>query len=194
VSVLDWWHYGLFHLSVSLLAVGGAVTLVPDLYRYAVTEHSLLSAAQFKHALVLAQAAPGPNVLYVALVGWQVGVNAAGPGASGWAIAWLGGLGMLIGLLAVLLPSSFLTLSIARWCNRHQGWLGVQAFRQGMAPIVVGVLLSGAWLLARADGHWAASGGLWIVSGVCTLLVWRTRLHLLWMLSAGALVGAAGLI
>jgi hypothetical protein len=78
VSVLDWWHYGLFHLSVSLLAVGGAVTLVPDLYRYAVTEHSLLSAAQFKHALVLAQAAPGPNVLYVALVGWQVGVNAAG--------------------------------------------------------------------------------------------------------------------
>ena len=90
--------------------------------------------------------------------------------------------------------ASFLTLTIARWCNRHPSWTGIQAFRQGMAPIVVGVLLSGAWLLARADGHWAASGGLWIVSGVCTLLVWRTRLHLLWMLSAGALVGAAGLI
>ena len=194
MSVLDWWHYGLFHLSVSLLAVGGAVTLVPDLYRYAVTEHSLLSAAQFKHALVLAQAAPGPNVLYVALVGWQVGVNAAGPGASGWLAVGLGTLGLMVGLLGVLLPSSFLTLTIARWCNRHPNWTGIQAFRQGMAPIVVGVLLSGAWLLARADGHWAASGGLWLVSGVCTLLVWRTRLHLLWMLSAGALVGAAGLI
>ena len=57
-----------------------------------------------------------------------------------------------------------------------------------------GVLVSGAWLLARADGHWAASGGLWVVSGVCTVLVWRTRLHLLWMLGAGALLGATGLI
>lgn len=94
MSGLDWWHYGLFHLSVSLLAVGGAVTLVPDLYRYAVTQQSLLSAAQFKHALVLAQAAPGPNVLYVALVGWQVGVNAAGSGASSWVAAWLGTLGI----------------------------------------------------------------------------------------------------
>lgn len=194
MSGLDWWHYGLFHLSVSLLAVGGAVTLVPDLYRYAVTQHSLLSAAQFKHALVLAQAAPGPNVLYIALVGWQVGINAAGPGASGWVAVGLGTLGLLAGLLGVLLPSSLLTLAIARWCNRHRGWLGIQAFRQGMAPIVVGVLLSGAWLLARADGHWAASGGLWVVSGVCTVLVWRTRLHLLWMLGAGALLGATGLI
>lgn len=194
MSGLDWWHYGLFHLSVSLLAVGGAVTLVPDLYRYVVTQHSLLGAEQFKHALVLAQAAPGPNVLYIALVGWQVGVNAAGPGASGWLAAWLGTLGLLLGLLGVLLPSSILTLVIARWCNRHQDWPGIQAFRQGMAPIVVGVLLSGAWLLARADGNWAANGGLWLVSGVCTLLVWRTRLHLLWMLSAGALLGAAGWI
>lgn len=194
MSALDWWHYGLFHLSVSLLAVGGAVTLVPDLYRYAVTAHSLLSAAQFKHALVLAQAAPGPNVLYIALVGWQVGVNAVGPGASGWVAACLGALGLMVGLLGVLLPSSILTLAFARWCNRHGGWLGIQAFRQGMGPIVVGVLLSGAWLLARADGHWAASGGLWVVSGVCTVLVWRTRLHLLWMLSVGALVGAAGWI
>lgn len=192
MSPLDWWHLLLFHLSMSLLAVGGAVTLVPDLHRFAVTDHGWLTATQFHHALVLAQAAPGPNVLFVALVGWQLGLNAAGAEASGGYAALLGGAGLLTGLLGVLAPSSVLTLVVTRWCQRHQRWLGIQAFRQGMGPIVVGVLMSSAWLLARAEGQWAVDGGLWLLTAACALLVWKTRLHLLWMLTAGALAGAAG--
>lgn len=194
MSWQDWWTFVQFHLSLSLLAVGGAVTLAPGLHRFLVLDHRWLTEVQFSQALVLAQSAPGPNVLYIALLGWQVGLGAAGAHAIGWVSAGLGLIGMLIALTAVLLPSSCLTLLTARWCNKHQEWLGIQAFKQGMAPIVIGTLLSSAWLLVKGDGQFAHSGGRWLVSCVCAALVWRTRLHLLWMLAAGAVAGGAGLI
>lgn len=194
MSAHDWWAFAQFHLSVSLLAVGGAVTLAPELHRFLVLEQAWLTGAQFKQALVMAQAAPGPNVLYVALLGWQVGLGAHSAGAVDASAVAQGLLGMLIALTAILLPSSVLTLLAARWCNRHRDRIEVQAFRQGMAPIVISVLLSTAWLLARGDGHWAHSAGLWLLSAVCALLVWRTRLHLLWMLAAGAVAGGTGWI
>jgi chromate transporter len=190
MSALDWLHLLLFHLSMSLLAVGGAVTLMPGLHRFLVTDQGWLTGSQFNHALVLAQVAPGPNVLYVALMGWQVGSHGAGAQASpeqwlGWSL-----LGLLISLVGVLGPSSVLTLAITRWCRRHQEHLAIQAFRQGMAPLVVGVLWASAWLLARGDGLWQHAWPQWTLTAVCALLVWTTRLHLLWMLAAGALAGA----
>jgi chromate transporter len=188
MSAGDWAQLALFHLSVSLLAVGGAVTLVPDLFRYAVMEHGLLSAAQFKQALVLAQAAPGPNVLYVALLGWQIGQNAAG--ASPLLATWVGAAGACIALASVLLPSSVLALLLARWLERHASLLGIQVFRQGMAPLVIGLMAAGAWLLLQ--GGQGLDPRLAALAALVAALVWRTRLHLLWMLAAGALLGALG--
>ena len=78
---------GLFghFLLLSLLAVGGAITTAPDMHRYVVAEHGWISGAQFTSSIALAQAAPGPNVLFVAVIGW----NVAGPlgalvGGLGW--------------------------------------------------------------------------------------------------------------
>jgi chromate transporter len=87
-----------------------------------------------------------------------------------------------------------LTLLATRWGHRNRERLSVRAFRQGMAPIVVGVLLSTAWLLGRAGGEWPRDGRLWLLSAVTALLVWRTRIHLLWLLGAGALLGGLGLV
>ena len=57
---------------LSLLAIGGAITTAPDMQRYVVAERGWLSDAQFTASVALAQAAPGPNVLFVAVVGWNV--------------------------------------------------------------------------------------------------------------------------
>jgi chromate transporter len=35
---------------------------------------------------------------------------------------------------------------------------------------------------------------LWLLSAVAALIVWRTRVHLLWLLGAGALLGAVGFV
>ncbi len=194
MSWSDWGHLLLFHLSLSLLAVGGAITLAPGLHRWLVSEQGWLTEAQFSQSMALAQAAPGPNVLFVAMTGWTVGLNAAGPGASAWSATLMAGLGTLVCLLGVMAPSSILTLLATRWCQRHREHLGVQAFRQGLAPIVVGLLLATAWLLGSAGGQAARDARAWMLTLACTVLVWKTRIHMLWLLGAGAIVGGLGWI
>lgn len=192
MSLADWLQLLLFHLSLSLLAVGGAITLAPDLHRWLVSEQGWLNEAQFTQSMALAQAAPGPNVLFVALMGWNVGFQAAAPAAAPWLATLLGAAGALVCLLGIMAPSSILTLIATRWCQKHRERLGVQAFRQGLAPIVVGLLLATSWLLGRSGGQVAQDGRLWLLTLACTLLVWRTRLHMLWLLAAGALLGIMG--
>ena len=194
MSGSDWVQLLLFHLSLSLLAVGGAITLAPEMHRWLVSEQGWLTEAQFNQSMALAQAAPGPNVLFVAMTGWTVGLHAAGPGASAWSAMLLAGCGALICLLGVMVPSSILTLLATRWCQRHREQLAVQAFRQGLAPIVVGLLLATAWLLGRSGGSLARDGRLWGLTLVCTVLVWKTRLHMLWLLAMGAGLGGLGWI
>jgi chromate transporter len=63
-----------------------------------------------------------------------------------------------------------------------------------MAPIVIALLAATGWILAanhKDDEHHL---GLWVVSLVTCALVWKTRLHMLWMLGAGAIAGWMGWI
>ena len=190
LAAADWWALLAQFLSLSLLAVGGAITTAPDMHRYLVTQQHWLSEAQFSSSIALAQAAPGPNVLFIALFGWQVGLNAAS--ASGlpiWASALLG---VSICMLGTLLPSTILTVSVARWGHRNRERRVVRAFKQGMAPLVVGILLATGVILATNQGNSSVHWPLWLLTAVTTLLVWRTRIHLLWLLGAGAVLGGSG--
>ena len=182
----DWLAFGLHLAALSLLAVGGAIAVAPDLHRYLVVQQGWLSDPQFASSIALAQAAPGPNVLFVALLGWNVGWGSGGAGPAAF--------GLSVAMVAMLLPSSLLTLAITRWAHRHREDRSVRAFKQGMAPVVIGLLLSTAWILATAQpGPHGLLPGVG-VAAVVALLVWRTRLHLLWLLAAGAALGAAGWI
>lgn len=188
----DWLSLFTHFLSLSLLAIGGAISTAPDMHRYLVTQHGWLSEAQFSASIALAQAAPGPNILFVALMGWQVGVNSAGGVAAGTA-AWTSGLlGVAACLGAMLLPSSLLTYGVTRWLHQRRDWWPVQSFRQGLAPAVVGLMFASGWLLARGSGDPDQDARLWLLAGGTALVVWRTRIHLLWLLGVGALLGAWG--
>ena len=185
----DWLALFGHFLSLSLLAVGGAISTAPDMHRYLVTQHQWLTEAQFSSSIALAQAAPGPNVLFIALLGWQVGLNAAASGLPSWASALLG---VCLTMLGTLLPSTILTFSVARWGHRNRERRVVRAFKQGMAPLVVGILLATGVILATNQGNTPDHWPLWLLAGVSALLVWRTRIHLLWLLGAGAVLGGLG--
>lgn len=182
----DWLHLFTHFLSLSLLAVGGAITTAPDMHRYMVEEMGWLSDGQFTASIAIAQAAPGPNVLFVALMGWNVGLNAGG--------LWLALLGVLVSMLGIMLPSSTLTYVASRWSHENSQLRAVRAFKQGLAPIVIALLIATGWILASAHGDPARDWPLWLATVVSALLVWRTRLHMLWLLGAGALLGWYGLI
>ena len=190
----DWASLFAHFASLSLLAVGGAITTAPDMHRYLVGEQGWLSNEQFSASIALSQAAPGPNVLFVALLGWNVGLNAAGGPAAGLTAWWMALLGVLVSMGATLLPSSVLTYAATRWAHRNRELRSVRAFKAGMAPIVIALLVATGWLLSAAHDQPARDWPLWLLTAASVLLVWKTRLHLLWLIAAGGCLGAAGLV
>jgi len=194
LSAWDWLHMLGHFLSLSLMAVGGAIATAPDMHRYLVEQQHWISDDQFRASMALAQAAPGPNLLFIPLLGWHVGINAAGAASSGLA-AWPWGLlGVFIIMMGMLLPSTTLTLLAARWGQQNRERLGVRAFKAGMAPIVIGLLGATGWFLSNPQGGTQSNAALWLLTAVVTALVWRTRIHLLWLLAAGGLLGWLGLV
>ena len=192
LSSADWLDMFQHFASLSLLAVGGAITTAPDMHRYLVDETHWLSDAQFTSSIALAQAAPGPNILFVALMGWNVGLNAgAGLGGGGLSAA-LAALGVLVAMLGIMLPSSILTYTATRWAHQHRDNIGIRAFKAGMAPIVIALLLATAWLLTAVHNQPARDWPLYVLTTATLLLVWRTKVHMLWLIGAGALLGAPG--
>ena len=188
----DWLNLFLYFLSLSLLAVGGAIATAPDMHRFLVERQGWLTDPQFNSSIALAQAAPGPNVLFIALLGWNVGLNAGGAGGTaGWA---LGLLGAALSMLGIMLPSTTLTWLATRWAHQNRERRSVRAFKQGMAPIVIGLVMATAWVLGHGKSQQSSDWLLWLLTASTALLVWRTRLHLLWLLGAGAFLGAMGWI
>ena len=192
MTVADWLALLGHFLSLSLLAIGGAITTVPDMHRYLVQEQHWMSESQFTSSIALAQAAPGPNVLFIAVLGWNVGMNAGGGMGAGM-IAWAyAALGVSLAMIGILLPSTTLTFAAARWGHKNRELQAVRAFKQGMAPIVIALLMATGWILASSQGKTIHHWPLWLLTTLSALIVWRTRLHLLWLLGAGGVAGWMG--
>lgn len=182
----DWLNLFLQYMMLSLLSIGGAISTLPDMHRYLVSQNHWLSDAQFNASVAIAQAAPGPNVLFIALMGWNVGLNTGS--------VWAGLLGVLVTMTGILLPSTTLTYVAARWGHQNRELRAVRAFKLGMAPIVIGLLIATGWIMAAAHHVPSQDWPIWLLTATCAVLVWRTKMHLLWLLAAGAVLGWFGLV
>jgi chromate transporter len=162
---------------LSLMAVGGAITTASDMHRYVVVEQGWISDAQFTSSIAIAQAAPGPNVLFVAVIGWNVA----------------GAAGALATLVGTMLPSTLLVLAVSRWAAQRRESRGVRAFTTGMAPLTLGLLLATGWVLAEPfvrvpDQRW---GALALIAVTIAVML-RSKLSPMWLVGLGAVVGALG--
>ena len=169
----DWWGLFIHFTMLSLLAVGGAITTVPDMHRYVVVKQSWLTDAQLSASVALAQAAPGPNVLFVAVIGF----NVAG----------------LVGVLATLggsvLPSAVLAIAAGRYGRHRKEQREVKAFTQGLAPLTIGLLVATSWILTEPTRQaWSA----WLLFAATVVWMVRTRFSPLWPIAAGAVAGVLG--
>lgn len=160
-------------LMLSLLSVGGAATLLPEMHRNLVEVHGWMRSEQFAQLYALAQAAPGPNVLVVSALGWQVA----------------GVAGAIVSTLCMIVPSCILMFCADRFLASSRGQSLREILDNGLAPIAAGLLGSAGVLLARtADINTIAL----ILTIAAALISWRTRLHPLWMIALGATLGAVG--
>lgn len=161
-------------LVLSLLAIGGAIVVAPEMHRLMVGQLHLLDDAQFNASIALAQAAPGPNVLFVAVLGYQ---------AAGLA-------GAAVTLAGIMLPSTLLTIGATRWAQARQHRIGIRAFKAGLAPITIALLAATGWVLTAQN----PTPPVIVLTAITALLAWRTRIHVLWLIAAGAIAGATGLV
>jgi len=165
----------LHFLALWFVAVGGPSTILPEVHRYVVEVHHLLTNTEFAEIYTLAQVAPGPNAMYVTLLGWHL---------AGWA-------GAAATTVPLLVPATTLTLLVGHLNERYPNAAIGRAIRRGLAPITIGLSFASASILMRAVNHdWRA----YLLTLVTVALIARTSWSPLWLLAAGALAGMAGLV
>jgi chromate transporter len=167
------WELSLHIAVMSLMAVGGGVVLIgPQVGQYVVEGRHWLTNGQFAAAYAIAQAAPGPNLLFISLVGWLI---------AGWA-------GAILTTLAVLVPSTLLTLSVIRMNTaRFSGRLSA-ALSSAFAPMSIGFLAATGWLFAQmSNSDWRAG----LLTAASALILLRTKLNPVLLIAAGAALGMA---
>jgi chromate transporter len=160
---------------LSLLAFGGANAVIPEMQRQVVDVHHWMSAHEFAALYALAQAAPGPNMMVVSLVGWRV--------AGFW--------GALVTTGAVAAPSSILTLLVSGAWYRFKDARWRKALQAGLQPVTAGLIMASAALLIQSTTvDWTAA----LVTVVTAWLFIFTKLHPMLILGGAALAGATGLV
>jgi chromate transporter len=163
------------YLQLSLLAFGGANAVIPEMQRQVVDVHHWMSAHEFAALYALAQAAPGPNMMVVSLVGWRV--------AGFW--------GALVTTAAVAAPASVLTLLVSLVWYRFKDAPWRKAFAAGLQPVTVGLIMAGAGLLIESAAvNWYAAAVTAVTAGLFVF----TKLHPMLILGAAAGAGAIGLV
>jgi chromate transporter len=169
----DWLPFFAHFLAMSMLAIGGALATTPEIHRYLVEQRGWLNDTQFSASVALAQAAPGPNLLFVPVLGHAI---AGLPGA-------------FVALIGMLIPSTTLALFASRWGRERRQTLGVRAFVAGMAPVTIGLLAAAGTVLAVPL---ATHVGAAVLVVATVLLSVKTKISPVWLIAIGAIVGAAG--
>ena len=182
----DWLALFKHFATISIASVGGPLVLLPEIHKFLVVQQSWLTDAQFSASIVIAQASPGPNVMFVALMGWNIGLNAGG-------FAWAG-FSALVCMMGILIPSSVLIFLTANWVQKHRELRAVRAFKLGLSPVVIAMMVAAGWLLATANTDSVSDWPVWVLAAVAAVFVLRTKVHMLYLLAAGAALGASGLL
>src|SRR5262249_49442229 len=109
---------------LSLCSFGGANAILPEIHRHIVEHHHWLTDTEFAHLFAVSQAAPGPNVLFVTLLGWRVA----------------GVVGALLATLAMFIPAAVLTFAIAGAWDRFKGAAWRDHLQAALAPLTIGLV------------------------------------------------------
>ena len=165
------WTFGL----MSLFAVGGANSAIPEMHRVAVDVQHWMNDKQFADVFAISQLAPGPNVLIVTLIGYSVA----------------GVAGAVVATLSMCGPTAILAYYVSRLLQRssHSRWPAI--IQAALVPLSIGLMgASGLILAMTSDRTWVAG----LITASAAVLAFATRVNPLWMLLAGGAFGFAGLI
>jgi len=163
------WQLAFRFAAVSLVAVGGATVIIPAVHTDAVTTMHWLDDRAFTEIVAVSQVAPGPNILLLPLIGWNV---------AGWQ-------GAAVGLLAFLVPSGTIALTTGRLLRHYREQPAFVLVRRAVQPIPVGLMIASGFILTKAAGF--APGGLMITFVAAALALRFPKINPLWWIASAAL-------
>ena len=165
------WTFGL----MSLFAVGGANSAIPEMHRIAVDVQHWMNDKQFADLFAISQMSPGPNVLIVTLIGYSVAGIA----------------GALAATLAMCVPTAALAYFVSRWLARSRQSQWPSIIQTSLVPLSIGLMAASAWIVAQAaDRTWTAA----LATIAAAVVAASTRFNPLWILLIGGCLGFAGVI
>ena len=159
----------------SLIAFGGVNALLPTLYDISVNQEKWIDADTFIHYFAIAQAAPGPNLLTVTLIGWNA----------------FGLAGALLATLAVCWPSCILIFYLQRVLANLQHIRWKKTIEYSAGALAVGLVLASAWQIAERINGNSTAYALTVFSIIFVLV---SRKHPLYLIGLGALFGLLGFV
>jgi chromate transporter len=155
---------------LSLVSVGGMPSVMPEMQRVVVDVQGWMSATEFTQLFAVAQAAPGPNVLVTALIGWKVAGLAGG----------------MVALGAFCGPAAALAYAFGGFWDRMRDAPWRKTFQRALVPITVGFVFSGGYVLGTPGGlDWNSA----LIMAMSAALLYFTRLNPLWLLAGGGALG-----
>ena len=155
---------------LSLLTVGGGMAAFPELKTQTVEVHEWLTFPQLVHLYSVGQLAPGPNMMMIVPIG-----------------DWAGGiLGAILVVLAFFGPTGFLTFFTGRIWKRLETWPWRKSIQRGLAPVSIGLLLAGAFSIAKGAIFGLETAA--IAAGVLLILL-RYKINPALLVLGGAAVG-----
>ena len=160
---------------LAIISFGGVPGVLPDLREFVVGANGWLTDRDFANCFAVVQAIPGPNmILMMSFIGWKVG---------GLPIA-------IASALVTFVPPCALAYTAFGFWDRFRDTTWQQRMRRGLAPVTIGLIIAGGYVMARTGSGWASLA----VTAAAVALMLTTRINLLWVLAGGAALGGFGLL
>jgi chromate transporter len=140
---------------LSLLAIGGAPSILAEMEHQTVDVYGWLTQRDFVDLFAISRAAPGPGTLIVTLIGWKAAGLAGAVAAS----------------VAFYLPTSLIIYGVASIWRRYRSAPWREPVEHGLAPIAIGLIIAGAYAVLQSMTSGVLAFGTTAVA--VALLLWK---------------------
>jgi chromate transporter len=161
-------------LKVGFVFFGGGFVLVPILHQRLVAQLHWLNNREFLDGVAISNLTPGP----IAVLATFAGYHLCGVG------------GALLATAALFAPAMLLMTLLSKGYSRFKGNERFEDFLSGVSPAVAGLIVGAAALLGPSALHGAPAWGL---MALALLLLLKFKVHPVFPLAVGAILGASGL-
>jgi chromate transporter len=159
---------------LSLVSIGGANAVLPEMRRQVVDVQGWIDGATFADLFAISHAAPGPNIIMVSLIGWQLAGLA----------------GLVVATLAIMLPSCSLAFlagrAVIRWSDKR--W--IRLLKEALVPLALGLMLASGISMMRTTAQDALTIAISLATAAFVVL---SRRNPLWAIATGTCVYVAAL-